>query len=151
MKTWLQSMSPELTWNLKISPKEPLTLTVTDSHLPKPPMAACFLENSNRQQGGKKQIHREANWWKQAIRRQRFSVGARVAIIWMSYKIQPDPINMPPDRRASHQPNLGNQWGTNESEQEALYGHKQTKTTQYRLEETDASNDINLLTHPHLT
>lgn len=32
-----------------------------------------------------------------------------LAIIWISYKIQSDPINMPPDRRASHQPNLENQ------------------------------------------
>lgn len=50
-------------------------------------------------------ILHEANWCKRAVGGQRFSV----AIIWMSYTIQPDPINMPLDRRASHQPNLENQ------------------------------------------
>lgn len=119
------------------------------THLVEP---SLFLESTvTASGGGSKQIHRKANWWKRAFRGQRFSLGVTVAIISMSYKIQPDPINMPPDRRASHQPNLENQLGANESENEALYGCKQTKTTQYKLEETDASNDINLLRNPHLT
>lgn len=29
--------------------------------------------------------------------------------LWISYQIQPDPSYTPPDRRASHQPNLENQ------------------------------------------
>lgn len=71
-------------------------------------MATRFLEVT-ASRGGRKQIHHEANWGKRALRGQQFSVAVWVAIIWMSYKMQPDPINMPPDRKASHQPNLENQ------------------------------------------
>lgn len=72
-----------------------------------PSLRDGLLENIER--GGKKHIHHEANWFKRAVRGQRFSVADWLAIIWMSYKIQSDPINMPLDRRASHQPNLENQ------------------------------------------
>lgn len=68
-----------------------------------------FWKTLTDSEGGRKHIHHEANWCKRAVGGQRFSVADWVAIIWMSYKIQPDPINMPLDRRASHQPNLENQ------------------------------------------
>lgn len=82
----------------------------TQTHFYAPTMTDGFIWKAlTDSRGGTKHIHHEANWCKRAVGGQRFSVADGVAIIWMSYNIQPDPINMPLDRRASHQPNLENQ------------------------------------------